>query len=140
LTKLVLAAPAIGLSNTAITAFLRPLAQEALSVSPRFAPTLAWDTARAGISTLLRAARELLHMNIERELAQIETPCLLVWGQRDLLVPVVLSSSLQAKIRNSRLYILSGTGHLAMYDRAEQFNQAVLDFLAENRSCLTPRS
>jgi pimeloyl-ACP methyl ester carboxylesterase len=140
LTKLVLVAPAIGLTRTAVTAYLLPLAGETLSIHPRFLPTLAWDTTRAGFPILLRAARELLHMNIERELTQITTPCLLVWGQRDLLVPATLSGSLQAKIRDSRLCILPGTGHIVMYHRADQFNQAVLEFLAESRAEAAARS
>ena len=131
LNKMVLAAPSIGLTRKAVTAFLIPLAIESFSVHPRFAPTLVWDTARAGAFTLLRATRELLNMNIERELAQITTPCLLVWGQRDLLVPVALGGILQSKIRESRLCILPGAGHIVMYDRPGQFNGAVLEFLAK---------
>jgi pimeloyl-ACP methyl ester carboxylesterase len=129
--KIVLAAPAIALSRTAITAFLLPLARQTFFVHPAFVTTLAWDTARAGIFTLLRAAREILNMDIEWELAQITAPCLLVWGQRDPLVPVALSSNLQSKIRDSRLCVLPGAGHILMYDRADQFNQTVLAFLAE---------
>jgi pimeloyl-ACP methyl ester carboxylesterase len=134
LAKLVLVAPAIGLPRTAMAAFLLPLVREALSVHPRFAPTLAWDTARAGLFTLRRVAREFLHMNIQQELAQITTPCLLVWGQRDPLVPVALGHQLQAKIQGSRLCLLPQAGHIVMYHRAEQFNQAVLTFLAEPRA------
>lgn len=134
LAKLVLAAPAIGLPRTTIAAFLLPLVREALYVHPRFAPTLARDTARAGPFTLQRAARELLRMNIEWELAQITAPCLLVWGQRDLLVPAALGYRLQAKIRHSRLCFLPQAGHLVMYHCAEQFNQSVLAFLAEPRA------
>jgi pimeloyl-ACP methyl ester carboxylesterase len=134
LAKLVLVAPAIGLPRRAMAAFLLPLAREAFPVHPRFAATLARDTARAGLFTLQRAARELLHMNIERELAQITTPCLLVWGQRDLLVPAALGHQLQAKIQGSRLCLLPRAGHIVMYHRAEQFNQAVLTFLAEPRA------
>jgi pimeloyl-ACP methyl ester carboxylesterase len=132
--KIVLAAPAIALSRTAITAFLLPLARQTFLVHPGFVPTLARDAARAGIFTLLRAARELLNMDIERELAQITAPCLLVWGQRDPMIPVTLSGDLQSKIRNSHLCVLPGAGHILMHDRADQFNQAVLAFLAEHRA------
>jgi pimeloyl-ACP methyl ester carboxylesterase len=132
LTKLILAAPAIGLSQTAVSTFFLPLARQLVSVDPRFIPTLTRDTARAGLSTLLRAARELLHMNIEQELAQITAPCLLVWGQRDLLVPLALGRPLQAKIRHSRLCILPNAGHILMYDCAAEFNRVVLGFLQDS--------
>ena len=139
-TKLVLVAPAIGLTGTTITSFLLPVARESFSVHPRFAPTLARDTARAGLFTVQRVARELLQMNIERELAQITAPCLLVWGGRDLLVPVALAYQLQTKIRGSRLCLLPEAGHIAMYHRAEQFNEAILAFLAEPRAEVAARA
>lgn len=137
LTKLVLAAPAIGLSRTAIPTFFLPLARQLVSVDPRFIPMLARDAARAGFSTLLRAARELLQMNIEQELAQIAAPCLLVWGQRDPLVPLTLGRPLQEKIRHSRLCILPNAGHILMYDCAPEFNRAVLDFLQDSHTEVT---
>lgn len=140
LSKLVLVAPAIGLSRRTIATFFLPLAREALSVHPRFAPTLTRDTARAGPFTLQRVARELLAMNVEGELAWITTPCLLVWGERDLLVPVAFAHQLQGKIRNSRLCLLPQAGHLVMYQRAAQFNKAVLAFLAESRAEVTAHS
>jgi pimeloyl-ACP methyl ester carboxylesterase len=137
LTKLILAAPAIGLSRTAVSTFFLPLARQLMSVDPRFIPTLTRDTARAGFSTLLRAARELLRMNIERELAQITAPCLLVWGQRDPLVPLALGRPLQAKIRHSRLCILPNAGHILMYDCAAEFNRVVLGFLQGSHTEVT---
>jgi pimeloyl-ACP methyl ester carboxylesterase len=130
LTKIVLAAPAIALPRKKIPAFFIPLAREALYMRPRFVPTLVSDSVRAGYLTLLRAGHELLNIDIDDELSKINTECLLVWGQRDPLVPFELSRAIQEKIRNSELHVLPGAGHILMYDRADEFNRLVLKFLA----------
>lgn len=129
LKRIVLAAPAIGLPSDRISAYLLPLLREIAGLNRSFYGTLAWDAARAGFLTGMRASRELLTLKIERELSQIATPCLLLWGERDPLVPVELSRSLQSKIRDSKLCVLKGAGHILMHDHAEQFNRAVLEFL-----------
>jgi pimeloyl-ACP methyl ester carboxylesterase len=131
-TGLVLAAPAIALAHKSVTAFLPLIGREALYLRPGFVPTLVWDTARAGLFTLLRASREMLSMDVRNELAHIRTPCLLVWGDRDPLIPVALSRSVQAQISDSRLCVLPGAGHIVMYDQAGQFNRAVLEFLGDH--------
>jgi pimeloyl-ACP methyl ester carboxylesterase len=131
LTAIVLAAPAIAFAHKSVMPFLPSLGREALLLRPGFVPTLLWDTARAGLFTLLRASREMLSMDIHNELGQIRTPCLLVWGERDPLIPVELSHGVQAEIHGSRLCVLPGAGHIVMYDQAGQFNATVLDFLGD---------
>jgi pimeloyl-ACP methyl ester carboxylesterase len=130
----VLAAPAIALGHKSVTAFLPLLGRELLYLQPGFVPTLVWDAARAGLFTLLRASRELLSMDVQSELGRIETPCLLVWGERDPLVPVALSRGVQAMIHDSHLCVLPGAGHIVMYDQAGRFNETVLEFLGERRA------
>jgi pimeloyl-ACP methyl ester carboxylesterase len=128
--RLVLAAPAIGLPSSRIAAYVLPLALEMLRVERSFWKTLVWDGARAGLSTSLRASRDLLRSNIDNDLSKISRPCLLVWGESDPLVPPRLGRELQSKIPDSRLCVLKGAGHVLMYDHAEQFNAVVLEFLA----------
>jgi pimeloyl-ACP methyl ester carboxylesterase len=43
-------------------------------------PVLGADAPRAGLVTLIKALRELLGMDIRRELARIEAPTLILWG------------------------------------------------------------
>jgi pimeloyl-ACP methyl ester carboxylesterase len=129
LNRLVLAAPAIGLRSSRIATYLKPLAREMLRVQRSFWRTLIWDSIRAGPFTTLHASRDLLRFKIEDELSRIVTPCLLIWGEVDPLVPPELGRELRAKIQGSRLHILQGAGHILMYDHAEQFNKAVLQFL-----------
>jgi pimeloyl-ACP methyl ester carboxylesterase len=130
LDRIVLAAPAIGLPHRTLMASLLPLARGATYIHPHFFPTLVKDSIRSGLFTLLRAGRELLSIDVTRELERIVSPVLLVWGQNDPLVPVTLSRSLQTRLHNSRLCVLPGAGHILMYDRADEFNRVVLNFLS----------
>ncbi|MFL6447126.1 MAG: alpha/beta fold hydrolase [Bryobacteraceae bacterium] len=128
--RLVLAAPAIELPSSRIAAYLLPLARETLRVERSFWKTLVWDSLRAGLSTAVHASRDLLRSNVDYELSQISTPCLLIWGELDPLVPPNLAGGLQKKIQGSELCVLKGAGHVLMYDHAEPFNTVVLEFLA----------
>ena len=57
-------------------------------------------------------------------------PTLLVWGERDPLVPPALAAVLRREVRNSRLLLLGEAGHVPMFERPEEFNAALLAFLA----------
>ncbi|MBC7927334.1 MAG: alpha/beta fold hydrolase [Bryobacteraceae bacterium] len=126
--RLVLAAPAMDLQGRTIAASLWPLAR-ACGASPlSFWPTLVSDSARAGPGLLLRSARELFAMDGRRNLHSIRAPTLLVWGERDALIPVSLAAGLQGEIAGSDLVVIPGAGHVVMWDAAEQFNRVVLAF------------
>ncbi len=99
--------------------------------TPRFLPVLMSDALRAGPATLWRAARDLLAEDVRGHLAAIAAPTLLVWGERDALVPPAIGHILREAIAGSRLLILPGAGHVPMYDRPREFNAALLAFLAD---------
>jgi pimeloyl-ACP methyl ester carboxylesterase len=129
-SKLVLAAPAIALLHQSALPFLFPLLRDAMYMQPAFFPTLVRDAARAGPKTLIRAARDMLTTDVREELANISGPCLLLFGERDPLVPVTISQAVHAAIRGSSLLVLPRAGHVLMFDRPDLFNQVVLDFLS----------
>lgn len=130
-SKLVLAAPALGLVRKSLLSFFIPLAKETMYVPPTFVPTLVRDAVRTGPLTVLRAGRELLLVDATGELARVSNPCLLIFGERDAVVPIALGRKLESDIKGSRLLVLPGAGHILMYDRADLFNDAVLEFLSD---------
>jgi pimeloyl-ACP methyl ester carboxylesterase len=138
LNRVVLAAPAITMPSTRVAAYFLPLARETLRVEPSFLRILIWDGARAGFSTALRAARDLLRYKMQDEFSRITAPCLLIWGELDPLVPAKLGRNLQEKIQGSQLCVLKGAGHVLMYDHAQEFNAAVLAFLSESAEIHRP--
>jgi pimeloyl-ACP methyl ester carboxylesterase len=131
LEKLVLVAPAIGLPHRSLLTGFLSLIRAAPYISPSFAPVLVFDALRAGPLNVLRAAVELLSAQIGEDLRAVRAPVLLLFGERDNLVPVSIGYMLQKVLQDSRLRVIPRAGHVLMHDRPLEFNQAVLEFLSE---------
>jgi pimeloyl-ACP methyl ester carboxylesterase len=127
--RLVLVAPALVAGRRRLASYPLALVCAALAMSPSFLPILALDTRIAGPQTLLQAARSLLSDDIQELLQRIVAPTLLIWGERDALVPPSLGPLLRTELPDARLLLLPGAGHVAQYDRPVQFNAATLAFL-----------
>jgi pimeloyl-ACP methyl ester carboxylesterase len=127
--RLALVAPAVWFVRGSLFARIVPLVGETRQFSPWFIATLSYDALRAGPLTLLRSAHDLLRQQVEQELAGIQTPTLLIWGERDGLVPVSVGYELRRLIPQSRLLVLKGANHVPMFHDPRRFNAALLHFL-----------
>ena len=67
--------------------------------------------------------------NAESRLAAIKSPVLVISGDADPIVPEQNSRNLAKKLPNARLQLIAGGGHTFFIEQAEQFNEAVVDFL-----------
>lgn len=94
-----------------------------------FAPTLALDALRAGPLNLLLSTLDILSNDVSDALKKITAPTLLVWGTHDKLVPVTVGQVVQQALPNARLQLIKNAGHVPMWDRPQEFNRIVLDFL-----------
>jgi pimeloyl-ACP methyl ester carboxylesterase len=131
--NLVLVDPAGVPTGRSMLGHLVPLFGAARHATPSFLPVLARDALRMGPFTLWRAARDLLDEDVREDLRSIEAPTLLVWGEKDTLVPPAVGELLRAEIPDSRLLVLRRAAHVPMFDRPEDFNRALLAFLAGER-------
>lgn len=133
--QLVLAAPAAFPQHAGtLSSYLLPTATALLNTSPTFLPILAYDALRAGPRTLLRISRELIAHDASEDLARITAPTLLIWGRRDSLVPPAAGDAIRRAMPHAELVVIEGAGHVVMYDRALEFNGAVLSFFARGGS------
>ena len=134
LRRLVLVS-SVGISpgKTIINSFL-PLLLALRYARPTFLPILATDAMRAGPLTLYQSVREVLCADITKEIRCIKAPTLLVWGEKDSLVPAKCATIFNKKIKNSKLFVLKGAGHVPMYDTPHEFNQAIHAFLESKRT------
>jgi pimeloyl-ACP methyl ester carboxylesterase len=107
-----------------------PLAARRSPIS--FMPVLARDALRAGPVNLLLSTIEILRDDTTEALAKIIAPTLLVWGEHDVLVPPAVGTATRELLQGSELVVLKGAGHNVMWDRADQFNRVVLDFLMKD--------
>ena len=68
---------------------------------------------------------------IRNRLSDVGCPTLLVWGPKDMLVPIKDAYEFDRLIPESRLVIYEDTGHIPMLERPERFNDDLRAFLAE---------
>jgi len=128
--RLVLVAPTGVPTGRSMVGHLGPLFGAALYARPSFLPVLVRDALRTGPATLWRAARDILAEDLREDLRRIGVPTLLVWGERDTLVPTAVGDLLRGEIPGSRLLVLERAAHVPMFDRPKEFNAALLSFLA----------
>ncbi len=79
------------------------------------------------------AMRALGFFNVRRRLKDICAPTLVISGERDTTVALDNQMDLARDIPGARQVILPDAGHAANVDQPVLFNQAILEFLRENR-------
>jgi pimeloyl-ACP methyl ester carboxylesterase len=86
--------------------------------------------AKPGFDTALEA---LTRYPIRDRLGEIACPTLIVWGDKDRLVPLSDAAEFEWLISDSRKLTYEDTGHAPMIERPERFNADLRAFLAEAR-------
>jgi 2-hydroxy-6-oxonona-2,4-dienedioate hydrolase len=66
------------------------------------------------------------------EWRSIACPVLLIWGDKDAVVPPAVGEALASVIPDSRLEIIGGAGHNPQFELPDQVNPALADFLDPN--------
>jgi len=69
------------------------------------------------------------HDLLDFRLPQLRTPTLLVWGSKDVLIPVAVAETMHRLIPNSSLDVIDGCGHLAPRECYNSALKATVDFL-----------
>ncbi len=67
--------------------------------------------------------------NLSGRLDQIAAPTLIVWGEKDRLIPVRYANKFLHEIKGSRLAIVEGAGHTPYFEKPQIFSDTVLEFL-----------
>ncbi|QLG10743.1 alpha/beta hydrolase [Deinococcus sp. D7000] len=95
----------------------------------RFVPRILTDALMAGPLNLWRNASDLLKDSVQDCLPMITSRTLVVWGERDALVPLPLGELLARSIAGAQLAVIPHAGHVVMVDAPDEFNTAVLTFV-----------
>ncbi|TAE57903.1 MAG: alpha/beta hydrolase [Bacteroidetes bacterium] len=66
--------------------------------------------------------------------SRVEVPTLVIWGEKDAVVPLEAGQKLHNKLPRSQMYVISGAGHCPMETHAEAYNRLIQAFLQETRS------
>lgn len=127
--RIVLVDAAVPLPNRSLFDYVVTLGRELGKTRLRSMPLLAIDALRAGAWTILDATDQLLKTSITQDLSKIQAPVLLVWGEKDMLVPLSVADHLAQLIPNTEQVVLAGAYHNIILDHPEEFNEAALAFL-----------
>ena len=84
-------------------------------------------TRRAALAAIRSDPRP--HVGLEQ---RIRVPTLIVWGEKDRLIPASDAARVRAKIAGSRLVVIPDAGHLPQREQPEAFAQAVAEFVARS--------
>lgn len=63
------------------------------------------------------------------DLARLRHSTLVIWGREDRVIPLDASFMLLKTIPDARLHVFPSCGHWAQWEKADEFNALVLDFL-----------
>lgn len=96
---------------------------------PRFLPVIWTDALVAGPFNVLRGLYHILRDDVRPLLGSIRAPTLVIWGERDGLVPLAQGRALRDGIAGARLLVIPRAHHNPMVDRPAEFDAAVLRFL-----------
>jgi pimeloyl-ACP methyl ester carboxylesterase len=110
----------------------------ALNVAIRYPGRIPADFAyellsHAGSEGFLPGLRAMIDYDFRERLSQISCPTLVVWGDRDMLVPLRDADEYVRVIPDSRKVVFEDTGHSPMMERPQTFNDVLGQFLAEER-------
>ncbi|HEY7454817.1 MAG TPA: alpha/beta hydrolase, partial [Thermoleophilaceae bacterium] len=62
---------------------------------------------------------------------EVKVPTLIVWGEKDSIIPVRDADEFERLIEDSRKVVMKDTGHIPMAERPQAFNDVLVEFLAE---------
>jgi pimeloyl-ACP methyl ester carboxylesterase len=91
-------------------------------------------TRGSGRPGFLDALQAIMDYDFRDRLPEIGCPTLIVWGTEDMLVPSSDADEFERLIPRSRKVIFRDTGHMAMLERPQTFNDCMMEFLAEESS------
>jgi 4,5:9,10-diseco-3-hydroxy-5,9,17-trioxoandrosta-1(10),2-diene-4-oate hydrolase len=69
---------------------------------------------------------------IIKNLGNIGVPALIIWGMQDRILPVRHACFAAEKLPDARLHIFDQCGHMPNFERPQEFNDLVLNFLSDH--------
>jgi len=107
----------------------------------RISRELLWELGAYGVHApaTLQAAYEMAGYDTRERLSEIDLPTLLIWGNRDLLVPVAAAFAYRKRMPQAEMAVIDDTGHMVQMERPDRFNQDVEEFIDRNRPEADPK-
>jgi pimeloyl-ACP methyl ester carboxylesterase len=84
---------------------------------------------RMKVIKIISLAKSAIRNNLGEELAQIQQPTLLIWGNNDIITPPFVAHEFNKLIKNSELHFVDHCGHAPMMEVPTAFNEILEKFL-----------
>ncbi len=131
-SRLVLVGPPVRTASPGLAGNVLPVARTVLGLPPSAALTVLGDFATRSPMALLRAAGEILGHGEPREAGgAVAVPTMVVWGERDVLVPLEHAAWVERALPEADMRVIPGAGHVPMLDRPAAFSALLEGFLGE---------
>ncbi len=94
--------------------------------------------ARMSILSVLRSSATIFGGSADvldpiiKNLGNIGVPTLIIWGRQDRILPFKHACFAAEKLPNARLHIFDQCGHMPNFERPQEFNDLVLNFLNDH--------
>jgi pimeloyl-ACP methyl ester carboxylesterase len=88
--------------------------------------------AKGNVLNLIHAARSAKRDNLHSNLANINVPTLLLWGEDDHITPMDVARTFNEQIKGSELHSIKDCGHAPMIEHPVWFAEKVKNFLEKN--------
>jgi len=128
-------APAVQSRSTAVVNWLRkvriPFPESFDEIWQGYSSLSDGDTRRAffhALHSVVDPAGQRVSAVNRLHLASLR-PILVIWGERDSIVPVRHAREAHQAMPGSVLHVFEGVGHWPQHDRPEEFTRVVLDFI-----------
>ena len=78
---------------------------------------------------VLRVSRATRDRSVENELAKLDLPTMIIWGQEDEITPPSTGREFQRRIKGSHLKFIEDCGHAPNWEQPEAFADVLDEFL-----------
>jgi len=75
------------------------------------------------------ALRATIEYDFRDRIPQISCPTLVIWGEKDMIIPVKDADAFVSMIDGARKTVIEDTGHVPMFERPATFNDLLEEFL-----------
>jgi len=79
--------------------------------------------------SFIELCKAFLEVDLKGRLGSIKAPTLVIVGSEDKFFPRRYSEMINKEISGSRLEVIEGCGHVVIWEKPDEFNKIVVDFL-----------
>ena len=128
--RLVLVGSTVGGDYISLGRYAAGLVLDGLQEPPLYTAVLTRMYAQMGLRRYLATTRAMLADEPLRHAEEIQTPCLVLRGTRDGIIPDPVARRLAASLPNGQFRRLAGTAHAMQFTRPREFTEVALSFWA----------